>query len=100
MTDLMSLISRLIDPARNILVPGVDDMVRAAAAEERLIMVLSTWRARRRRRLLRVGWRSVIRATSFFYARGRMGWGADGVCFAGRRWVYIARCEAPRDRRQ
>ncbi|KAJ7845182.1 hypothetical protein B0H13DRAFT_1908522 [Mycena leptocephala] len=35
MTDLMSLISRLIDPARNILVPGVDDMLRAAAAEER-----------------------------------------------------------------
>ncbi|KAJ7825080.1 hypothetical protein B0H13DRAFT_2375126 [Mycena leptocephala] len=62
-TDLISLLSRLVDPAGNILVPGVDDTVPAVAVEERLIMVLSTWRARRRGRLLRVGWRSVIRAT-------------------------------------
>jgi Cys-Gly metallodipeptidase DUG1 len=35
MTDLISLMSRLVDPAGNILVPGVDDMVQAAAMEER-----------------------------------------------------------------
>ncbi|KAJ7872580.1 hypothetical protein B0H13DRAFT_2059198 [Mycena leptocephala] len=74
MTDLISLLARLVDPTGNILVPGVDDMVQAVAVEERFIMVLSTWRARRRGRLLRVGWRSVIRATSFFHTRRRMGW--------------------------
>jgi hypothetical protein len=34
MTDLISLMSRLIDPAGNIPVPGVDDMGQAAAVEE------------------------------------------------------------------
>ncbi|KAJ7685640.1 hypothetical protein DFH06DRAFT_1264782 [Mycena polygramma] len=37
MTDLISLMGRLVDPAGNILVPGVDDMVSAADAEERAI---------------------------------------------------------------
>jgi Cys-Gly metallodipeptidase DUG1 len=35
MTDLISLLARLVDPTGNILVPGVDDMVQAAAVEER-----------------------------------------------------------------
>jgi hypothetical protein len=35
MTELMSLMSRLVDPAGNILVPGVDDMMQAAGVEER-----------------------------------------------------------------
>ncbi|KAJ6545630.1 hypothetical protein B0H19DRAFT_1168109 [Mycena capillaripes] len=37
MTDLISLMSRLVDSAGNILVPGVDDMVSVADAEERAI---------------------------------------------------------------
>jgi len=37
MTDLISLMSGLVDPAGNILIPGVDDMVKAADAEERAI---------------------------------------------------------------
>ncbi|KAJ7920592.1 hypothetical protein B0H13DRAFT_2230755 [Mycena leptocephala] len=37
MTDLISLMSRLVDSAGNILVPGVDDMVQAAGMEERAI---------------------------------------------------------------
>ncbi|KAJ7510601.1 hypothetical protein B0H11DRAFT_1700711 [Mycena galericulata] len=37
MTDLIALMSRLVDPAGNILVPGVDDMVSVADAEERAL---------------------------------------------------------------
>jgi hypothetical protein len=37
MTDLISLMSRLVDSAGNILVPGVDDMVQAAGMEERWV---------------------------------------------------------------
>ncbi|KAJ7141643.1 hypothetical protein C8R46DRAFT_1135459 [Mycena filopes] len=37
MTDLISLMSRLVDPQGNILVPGVDDMVGVADVEERAI---------------------------------------------------------------
>ncbi|KAJ7687614.1 hypothetical protein B0H17DRAFT_1160434 [Mycena rosella] len=37
MTDLIALMGRLVDPAGNILVPGVDDMVSAADLEERAI---------------------------------------------------------------
>ncbi|KAJ7927766.1 hypothetical protein B0H13DRAFT_2653352 [Mycena leptocephala] len=37
MTDLISLMSRLVDSAGNILVPGVDDMMQAAGVEERAI---------------------------------------------------------------
>ncbi|KAJ7621054.1 hypothetical protein FB45DRAFT_928219 [Roridomyces roridus] len=37
MTDLISLMSRLVDSAGNILVPGVDDMVSVADNEERAI---------------------------------------------------------------
>ncbi|KAF7334577.1 CNDP dipeptidase [Mycena venus] len=37
MTDLISLMGRLVDPAGNILVPGVDDMVSAADVEEKAI---------------------------------------------------------------
>ncbi|KAL1717563.1 hypothetical protein EV715DRAFT_253583 [Schizophyllum commune] len=37
MTDLIALMSRLIDREGNILIPGVDDMVSAADAEERKI---------------------------------------------------------------
>lgn len=36
MTDLIALMSKLVDPQGNILIPGVDDMVSAADAEERL----------------------------------------------------------------
>ncbi|KAJ7067201.1 hypothetical protein C8F01DRAFT_1120624, partial [Mycena amicta] len=37
MTDLISLMSRLVDTNGTILIPGVDDMVNAADAEERAI---------------------------------------------------------------
>ncbi|KAJ7210787.1 hypothetical protein GGX14DRAFT_624931, partial [Mycena pura] len=37
MTDLVMLMSRLVSPAGNILIPGVDDMVQAADAEERAL---------------------------------------------------------------
>ncbi|KAK7059796.1 CNDP dipeptidase [Favolaschia claudopus] len=37
MTDLISLMSRLVDQGGNILVPGVDDMVSAADTEERAL---------------------------------------------------------------
>ncbi|KAJ6587365.1 glutamate carboxypeptidase [Mycena sp. CBHHK59/15] len=37
MTDLVAIMGRLVDPAGNILVPGVDDMVSVADAEERAI---------------------------------------------------------------
>jgi len=35
MTDLVLLMSKLVDPSGNILIPGVDDMVNIADAEER-----------------------------------------------------------------
>ncbi|KAJ7035854.1 hypothetical protein C8F04DRAFT_1394506 [Mycena alexandri] len=38
MTDLISLMSRLVDAQGNILVPGVDDMVGVADVEERLVV--------------------------------------------------------------
>jgi hypothetical protein len=41
MTDLISLMSRLVDSAGNILVPGVDDMVQAAGMEERCVLSFS-----------------------------------------------------------
>jgi Cys-Gly metallodipeptidase DUG1 len=41
MTDLISLMSRLVDSAGNILVPGVDDMVQAAGMEERWVFLSS-----------------------------------------------------------
>ena len=37
MTDLIALMSKLIDREGNILIPGVDDMVSAADAEERCV---------------------------------------------------------------
>jgi hypothetical protein len=40
MTDLISLMSRLVDSAGNILVPGVDDMVQAAGVEERWVFAV------------------------------------------------------------
>jgi Cys-Gly metallodipeptidase DUG1 len=35
MTDLIKLMSRLVDPDGKILVPGVDDMVEPASEEEK-----------------------------------------------------------------
>lgn len=37
MTDLVLLMSKLVDPNGKILVPGVDDMVASADAEERYV---------------------------------------------------------------
>lgn len=37
MTDLILLMSKLVDNKGNILIPGVDDMVVAAQADERSI---------------------------------------------------------------
>ncbi|KAJ7670028.1 hypothetical protein DFH06DRAFT_1372707 [Mycena polygramma] len=42
MTDLISLMSRLVDPQGNILIPGVDDMVSPADAEERVVLALAS----------------------------------------------------------
>jgi Cys-Gly metallodipeptidase DUG1 len=35
MTDLIKLMSKLVDPDGKILIPGVDDMVEAASEEEK-----------------------------------------------------------------
>lgn len=49
MTDLIALMSKLVDGQGNILIPGVDEMVEGPTESERL--VLFPWLSRQKREL-------------------------------------------------
>jgi Cys-Gly metallodipeptidase DUG1 len=42
MTDLIAIMSKLVDPSGKILIPGIEEMVEPATEEERCVYVHNT----------------------------------------------------------